>query len=164
MPFWSLFFFFFWLFLATLSHSMRRLPCTRGWSTGILFSIWDQSVRMASSRSSWRRFLEVWRALLIVFCHKLLTFPFRWHGEMLIFVKSIGISLVLRKGVLCVMFTYGKISNWECNWNVLYQTAQTSLENLPQSYLWVSDVTLIDVFGPTPPIWRLYIDYPESWK
>lgn len=56
--------FSFWL-LATLSRSMRRLPYTRGWSTGILFSIWDQSVRMASSRSSWRRFLEVWHALLI---------------------------------------------------------------------------------------------------
>lgn len=93
--------FSFWL-LATLSHSMRRLPYTRDWSTGILFSIWDQSVRMASSRSSWRRFLEVWHALLIVLWHYLLSFPLWWHGGMLISVKSVEKSLVLRMGVLCV--------------------------------------------------------------
>ncbi len=70
-------------------------------------------------------------------------------GEMLVFVKSVEKSLVLRKGVFCVVFMSGKISSWEHNWNVPYRTAQTSSENSPQSYLWVSDVTLIDAFGAT---------------
>lgn len=47
------------LLAATLSRFTRRSLYTRGWSTGILCSTWAQLVKTVLSRSSWRRFLEV---------------------------------------------------------------------------------------------------------
>lgn len=38
---------------------MKRLLCTRDSNTGISSSTWVQSVRMGSSRSSWKKYQEV---------------------------------------------------------------------------------------------------------